>query len=93
MLPSAVTLLFSYRQNAGELPPVCGGREAYSALEQPTKEGRIFVADVEADLIDGCAFRLNNLLGLLDAQRMHIVHRQITRCCPETTSECARLQT
>ena len=59
--------LVSHRQNAGEFPAVCRRREACSALEQPTKEGRIFVADTEADLIDADAFRLNKLLGLLDA--------------------------
>jgi dienelactone hydrolase len=50
---------FAYGQYSVELPAVCRRRGTGLALEQPTKEGQILVADLDANLIDVGTLRLD----------------------------------
>jgi hypothetical protein len=51
--------------------------EACDALEQAAKEGRVFIPDFGGNAVYAVAGGFEHLLGLLDADRLHIVDRGI----------------
>src|SRR5262245_4401465 len=51
---------------------VRAGRHPRHSLEQTTKEGRVLVADLPADLVDGCFGAFQPPFRVLDAQALDV---------------------
>src|SRR5215469_16291432 len=73
---SKATTLLDH-QKFRELAPVGGRGKARLPLEQAAEEGDILVSNLSSDLVDVAVGTFDRLLGLLDAQGVHIVLRQI----------------
>ena len=67
-------------EDARKLSAVGDGRQADLALEKVAKEGRILVADLIGHIVDTAGIVLDDPLGLLNPNRVHLVHRQVASC-------------
>lgn len=47
--------------------------DARHALEQPSKEGRVLISNVRRDVVDAAVAGFQYLLGLLDADGLHVI--------------------
>lgn len=56
-----------------EAPPIGRGRQPHAPAEEPPEERHVFVADGARDVLGGRVATLEELLGLLDAQRLHVL--------------------
>src|SRR6185295_5744197 len=63
--------------DAGVLPAVRRRCQPGRSLEEPAEEGRVLVAHLVADVVDGHAASLDDLSRLLDAHGVDVLHRPV----------------